>query len=258
MPYPNYDGKHDLEAFITPQDYVKYARSRKAIPEKDLNVGVILCYQQPLLKQALETEETEPLKVTGARFHLLKSTENRVAICGGFGIGAPIAAIIMEELIAQGVKKFISIGTAGSLRQEAKIGDIVVCNRAIRDEGVSHHYLESGKYALPSAALTLAFKQSLEKTGVPFKEGATWTIDTPYRETVAEARHYQNEWVYTVEMEAAALCAVAQCRGVELATAFAISDSLADLKWYPHFDSPLVQESLYRLFEAAKATLLQV
>jgi uridine phosphorylase len=256
MPYPNYGQKHDLDAFITPQDFVRFGRTRKIVPEKDLNCHVILCYQRSLLKKVLETEETETVQMSAQKVHLLKSTGNRVAICGNFGIGAPVSAIVMEHLIELGVRKFASIGAAGSLQKAVNIGDVVLCNAAIRDEGVSHHYLEAGKYAYPTSALSGKLKTAFQQLSIPFVEGSTWTIDALYRETVAEARHYQEEGVITVEMEASALCAVAQCRGVELATAFAISDSLADLEWHPQFDTPLVNEGLYKLYQAACLALL--
>ena len=63
--------------------------------------------------------------------------------------------------------------------------------------------------------------------------------------------------VLGVEMEAAALFAVAQVRGLPLATAFVISDSLADLVWSPRFHDPGVQAGLVRLFQAAVAALLK-
>jgi purine-nucleoside phosphorylase len=90
---------------------------------------------------------------------------------------------------------------------------------------------------------------------MPYATGPTWTIDTPYRETVAEARHYQQAGVMTVEMEAAAVFAVAAYRGVAAAAAFAISDSLADLVWDPQFASPDLAPSLLRLYQAAVAAL---
>jgi hypothetical protein len=56
-------------------------------------------------------------------------------------------------------------------------------------------------------------------------------------------------------MEAAALFAVAAIRGVRLASAFVISDSLAELTWSSHFGSPEVTSGLIGLYQAAVATL---
>ena len=68
-------------------------------------------------------------------------------------------------------------------------------------------------------------------------------------------RHYQAEGVLTVEMEASALCAVAQYRGAALATAFTVSDSLAELVWDPQFAAEAVQAGLMTLYRAAVTVL---
>ena len=104
--------------------------------------------------------------------------------------------------------------------------------------------------------MTAALGAALRESGLAFRPGVSWTIDAPYRETVAEARHYQAEGVLCVEMEAAALFAVAEVRGLRLASAFVISDSLAELVWSPRFHDPAVQAGLIGLYQAAVAALL--
>ena len=102
---------------------------------------------------------------------------------------------------------------------------------------------------------TAALGAALRQTDHQFRTGTSWTIDTPYRETIDEVRHYQAEGVLCVEMEAAALFAVAKVRGLRLASAFVISDSLAELAWSSHFRSPEVASALIELYQAAVAAL---
>ncbi len=73
---------------------------------------------------------------------------------------------------------------------------------------------------------------------------------------MAEARHYADEGVAVVEMEASALFTVAECRGFEVASAFTVSDSLAGGEWSPQFNDPRVAQNLARMVPAAVATLL--
>ena len=87
------------------------------------------------------------------------------------------------------------------------------------------------------------------------RSGMTWTIDAPYRETVAEVKHYQDAGVLTVEMEAAALFAVATIRGVPIASAFSISDLLTSVTWEPRFDAPELDGGLAALADAAISVL---
>ena len=118
----------------------------------------------------------------------------------------------------------------GALDDEAAPGGAVLCyqrslyDHVLRAEGLA-------RLATAQAEMTAALGTALRESGLAFRPGVSWTIDAPYRETVAEARHYQAEGVLCVEMEAAALFAVAEVRGLRLAAAFVISDSLADLVW---------------------------
>jgi len=140
---------------------------------------------------------------------------------------------------------------AGTLHREIEPGGVMLCTKAVRDEGVSHHYLTPEEYSYPDEALTELLRTSFRDRGIPFVEGAAWTIDAPYRETVAEARHYQERGVIAVEMEAAALFAVAKYREVAIATAFVSSDSLAEMTWTPSHGTPEVVTALRTLFDAA-------
>ena len=56
-------------------------------------------------------------------------------------------------------------------------------------------------------------------------------------------------------MEASALFTVAAYRNVEVAAAFTVSDSLADLIWAPDFDNPAIGRGLELLLEAAETAL---
>ena len=97
--------------------------------------------------------------------HLLERTGGRVAVVGGFGFGAPVATIVMENLVALGVERFVSMGTAGGLQPGQAFGDVVVCTAAVRDEGVSHHYVPPARWAHPDAELTARLADELDDGG---------------------------------------------------------------------------------------------
>jgi uridine phosphorylase len=255
--YPNFAGKHAQEPMFTPADFASYLRQVGALENYQSPAGVVLCYQRSLYNHVLQAEGLKPPERRSAPHGvvLLPSTGGRIGLLGQFGIGAPAAAVVLEDLAATGTSAFVSVGTAGSLQRDLDIGDLVLCESAIRDEGVSHHYLPPAKLALATAAMNAALGAAMRQAGVPFRAGTSWTIDTPYRETVAEARRYQAEGVLCVEMEAAALFAVAEVRGLQVASAFAISDSLAELVWNPQFHGPQVEAGLITLYEVAVKAL---
>ncbi len=241
---------------FTPADFMNYLKKIRAYPRFNPPEGVILCYHKSLLDYILNKHETTKAKGLYKPLYLLKETGGRAAVIGDFGIGAQAVITVLEELIALGVRRFISVGTAGTLRKDLAIGDLMVCEKAIRDEGTSHHYLKASKYSFSSKAMTRRIEESIEKRGRKFLVGTSWTIDAPYRETVAEVRRYQRQGVATVEMEASALFAVAEYRNAEMGVIFTISDSLTELEWSPKFHYKKIGSSLELLYEVAQDALL--
>ncbi len=258
MPIPQLSSKHGAPALFTPHDQLTYFRKQGFVPDFTPPEGVIFCYQRSLLRHIIAQEAPEPLNCVIGRLYPLPSTQHTVAVCADFGIGAPTAAMLLELLIAIGTSRFISIGTAGSLQPDCAIGQVTVCTEAIRDEGVSYHYLPDHPPRVgPTPAITARLADALAMQGVVAQHGPSWTTDAPFRETIAEVMHYQANGVLTVEMEAAALFAVAAVRNVEIAAGFVISDSLATPEWNPQFRAEATDSGLIRLYAAAKAALTQ-
>ncbi|MEK7316195.1 MAG: nucleoside phosphorylase [Candidatus Eisenbacteria bacterium] len=251
MAYPNHRDKHAHEALVSPRAYLAYAKSQGTVPKGDPPAGLIISYHRSLLRYVLAHHRTRRVKGFFGEMFLLHDTGNRIAIIGNFGIGAPGAVIHLEEFIEWGVPRFVSVGTAGGLQKDLRIGDLVLCERAIRDEGCSHHYLRSSKFAYPSVLLTKRLQHALESRRLKFVRGTSWTIDTPYRETVAEVKRYRRDGVLAVEMEAAALFAVGQYRKAQVAALFSISDSLAELKWEPKFHLRRNEAGLEKIYRVA-------
>jgi len=191
--YPNFAGKHAGEALFTAADFLAYLRRVGARDDTPAPDGVVLCYQRSLYDHVLRTEGVErPRRALPVP---LPSTGGRVGLLGRFGIGAPAATTTVEELAALGTSAMVSVGTAGTLQRDLKPGDLVLCEAAVRDEGVSHHYLPPGRLAVAPAGMTAALGAALRRAGHRFRTGTSWTIDTPYRETLDEVRHYQAEGV---------------------------------------------------------------
>jgi uridine phosphorylase len=135
-----------------------------------------------------------------------------------------------------------------------RCGDIVLNDRAIRDEGVSHHYLQTDKYVSADRALKQKLEDRFDLNKIKFVSGSTWTTDAPYRETWAEVLQYQSEGVQVVEMEIAGLFALGVVRKIPVASMVVVADSLAELEWKPPIDMQVIDHS----FEIAYKTAVQV
>lgn len=76
----------------------------------------------------------------------------------------------------------------------------------------------------PDEGLSDRMRQALAVRQAGAVEGRTWTVAVPYRMTAPEIREYTGEGVITVEMEAAAVFAIARARGAESAGAVVVTD----------------------------------
>jgi uridine phosphorylase len=254
MVFPNFPNKYNEKTVVQAKDFWEYKKEIGVFPDIDPPKGVIVCYSPTILNYIVNHYSiTQVDNIHANKFYLLNDTEDKIAICGTIGVGAPVAGILLEELSSFGVKQFITIGTAGSLQRNLQLGSHIICTRAIRDEGTSHHYAASEKYSYPSNSLTEKMIGVAKRMNINFHTGTSWTTDAPYRETLAELKHYRDEGVLTVEMEAAAIFAIAKHLNVEAGVILTISDYLTEESWELHFH--LTEKHLHTLFMLAKETL---
>ena len=147
------------------------------------------------------------------------------------GVGGPLAAASLEELIALGCGKFVAVGGAGSLKPEQQVGHLVIVTEAVRDEGVSYQYLPPQPTVAAMPAAVSALESTLSEAKVPFCSGRTWTTDALYRETPARIERRRQEGCLTVEMESASFLAVARYRGVPFGQLLYCGDDLSGQEW---------------------------
>jgi uridine phosphorylase len=130
------------------------------------------------------------------------------------GVGAPLAAAILEEIIALGVRRIIACGGCGVLRPEITAGHPVVLTGAVRDEGTSYHYLPPAREVPAHPQAVAALEATCRTLDLDYRLGKAWTTDAIYRETPDVRDRRLAEGCDVVEMEAAAFFAVAQFREV--------------------------------------------
>jgi uridine phosphorylase len=253
MSFPNYPDKHKLESLLTAEELVAY-RSRLGRMPKVKPEGVLFCLERGLPRRMRWRIPVESAGAMNADVYAVKRSKGRVAVLTSFGGGSPMVMELAEELVAMGTKKMILMTWGGTLQSDLKPGDIVVCNRAIRDEGASHHYLPASKYVEANETLVNKLVDAIRKRSAECTVGTTWTTDAPYRETREEVMQYQAEGVKTVEMESAGLFTVGQVRGIQTASVVIGMDSLASLRW----QTPERLDGIMRSLEIAYAAAIEV
>jgi len=115
--------------------------------------GVLFCLERGLPQRMRWRIPVERAGAMNADVYSVKKTKGKVAVLTSFGGGSPMVMELAEELAAMGAKKMILMTWGGTLQTDTQPGDILVCNRAIRDEGASHHYLPPSKYVDADASL---------------------------------------------------------------------------------------------------------
>jgi uridine phosphorylase len=212
---------------LTSYPILEFDSSPKAIVEPQIQFeldpsikGGVLCFFQEVLSGLLEHQQ---LRVIGELRSEMGSHPIYVMDINGYsilifhpGVGAPLAAGFLEELIAMGVQKFIVCGGCGVLDPDLEPGSRIILTAAVRDEGTSYHYLPPQREVIAQGRPIKALEDTLHAFDLPYILAKTWTTDALYRETTIRRHRRFLEGCQVVEMEAAALMAVAQFRHVEL------------------------------------------
>lgn len=166
----------------------------------------------------------------------------------GPAVGAPMAVMTLEKLIALGCRKLVVMGWCGALVPELKVGDIFLPTWGQSEEGVSGHYpLET--QASASNALSQSMIASLSDSGLSCRQGPIWTTDAPYRELPSKIKEFAAKGIMAVDMEFSALCTVAAFRHIEFAAVMLVSDELYHDSWHPGYTSKPFKKKSRRLFD---------
>jgi uridine phosphorylase len=255
MSFPNYPDKYDGSPVLTARDMIAYRRQVKRFPNVSAPEGMIICLETSLPKKAERQHPSNKVGRTVGDILILKKTKGKVGVVVHLGFGAPVVAGLTEELIAWGVKTIVLISLCGGIAPELAEGQIVVCDRAIRDEGTSYHYVPAEKYAFPDTGLTAKLGAALDNKQIPYRSGTSWTIDATFRETREEVSAYQAEGVLTIEMETAAFFTVSRVHQTPAAAIYVVGDSLARQPWQPPSDFKRMDQSLVLAYSAAVEVL---
>ena len=157
--------------------------------------------------------------------------DNRIiiALCP---LGGPASANLIEELGFVGINKFIACGSCGCIVDNLEIDDLFfIPTTAIRDEGLSYHYVPASRYIETTKRVNDALELALHKFNQPYVTGTTWTIDAMYRETAKRTARRIKEGAISVEMECASLAAVAHYNNYEFGELLYFTDKVMGKKW---------------------------
>ena len=238
------------EPIVTAEKLLEHKRIYAYLGDFKAPEMVLVCYQKSTMEYLLRLhpEFQARKEVT----HLYLSGEKDVGILGDWGVGAPGLSIKMEELIALGTKRFIAVGTAGGLMNHHKVADMVLCPKALAEDGVAHLYLNGESISEADSEMIAEWRLFEKEKSLPvFSSAMAWSFSAIFRETVEDVRRVEKLGCSVVEMEAATLYAIAKEKKVQALTLFVISDLITEEDWTPRIKDLAVRENLHQLADLA-------
>lgn len=162
------------------------------------------------------------------------------------GVGAPGAALVIEELATVGAHTLLRVGNSGGLAPGLELGDLVVTTGAVRDDGTSRSYVDVAYPAVADWRIVAALVATARARGARCHAGITWSFDAFYVRNACLAsdgsltsmghrsywtrahgdaiRAMQAAGVLNCEMEAGALLTLAGLLGLRAGCVCVVSD----------------------------------
>lgn len=135
------------------------------------------------------------------------------------GMGGSSVAIAVEELKKIGVDTMMRIGSAGALQEDIKLGDLVICEAAIRDEGTSKAYVDVTYPAVGDHRLLRHCIDAAQDMNYPHHTGIVLSHESfYYDEDAADSEKWSSKGVLASDFETAALYTVGRLRNIHTAS----------------------------------------
>jgi uridine phosphorylase len=136
------------------------------------------------------------------------------------GMGGPSAAIVLEELCDLGLERAIRIGSCGALNDSLELGELICADDLLGADGTSNALI-GDMPLVPDQQMTELLAADADHSGLVV------SADLFYERGSERVERWKQSGAIAVEMEAAALLAVAKLRSVRFAALLMVSDASA-------------------------------
>ncbi|WP_019614850.1 nucleoside phosphorylase [Psychromonas ossibalaenae] len=181
---------------------------------------VIVCGEPDRVNRIAELLDDAKLISDNREYRLINGyyQGKAVTVCST-GIGAPSAIIALEELHLCGAHYIVRVGSAGALQDNIGLGELIVAEAAVRDEGGSKAYVSAEFPAYADRHLTAGIEQYLSTHNITAHFGIVRSNDSFYTDNEAQiCEHWSQKGVLGADMETSALFTVGKLRGLRIAS----------------------------------------
>ena len=177
---------------------------------------------------ALVKNIKNPLKNFSFMEHTMYTGEYngvRVTAMNG-GMFSANTAITTEIVCSIQGENLIRLGSCGALRDDIKVGDLILTTGSLRGDGVTPYYVDNTFVTEPDPQLTGALEKAAKKLGATMHAGKVWSTDALLRETKELVDSKAAAGAIAVDMVSSAFLTIAQINKVKAASILAVSDNV--------------------------------
>lgn len=193
---------------------------------------LVISFFGEAIKMLLEENKIEEyITISGENpVVIYKFTDSDVLLTHGM-VGCPACAGNLDISTGIGIDTVMFCGGGGVLDKSIEVGQLLVVEGAIRDEGFSYHYAPPSRIIYTQSNVKEAICTYLDERNIPYTKGLTWTTDAICRETRERVVARREEGARIVEMEQAGCIAVAQFRGIKYGGIIYAGDDVSGGEW---------------------------
>jgi uridine phosphorylase len=180
--------------------------------------------------------------VTGAR------DGHRITVTA-FGMGAPIATVVLHELHQLGVRTFLRLGTVMALAP-VEMGDVVIADGALRGEATSATYVPDGYPAVGDFELGAALRTAADTAKASWRAGLVASYDGFYTQmagALEQQARLRDLGVIALDMETSAVLAVGRALGSRAASLCAATVDAATSARLPVENREAAEDAIVRI-----------
>lgn len=227
---------------LKPADIVR-TFTKKSFAELKLPQRAIITFNIGDAKSLLTNSHYQRLKAWESFRNLFWIADSKTIVIRSY-FGGPNIAALVEELSAFGVREFVLWGYCGGISDDVSIGDLLIAKGALRDDGVSYHYLNNDDEFVYTNWF-VKWQKTAALSGIT--PSLIWSCDALYRETRKKINAYKDKGIHGVEMEVASFYAVCKAKRLKGIAFLVVSDTFRGNRWKPGFFQESFREGTKRL-----------
>jgi len=193
----------------------------------DIGKYVIVPGTPDRLQAAMKKLEN-PLKNFSFMEHTMYTGEFqgiRVSALNG-GMFSANTAITTEILCNVQAQNIIRLGSCGALKEDIKVGDLILVTDCIRGDGVTPYYVDKDFQTISDSGISQALEKASQNLNVRIHKGKVWTTDALLKETKDVVDKKAQEGAIAVDMVSSAFLTIAQTYKTKAAAILAVSDNV--------------------------------